>query len=148
VVASVDHLPIADAAAAGVMSLDSLQYVPDKRSTFAEVTRVLVGGGRVAFTAFEVDAERVRDVPALGVDPIADYAALLREAGLTVEVYEETPGWRDRLTAAYSAVLGAEPELRPGLGDDAMDALMAEMALTLAIEPYPRRVFAVARRPQ
>lgn len=145
VVGDVAHLPIADACAAGVMSMDSLQYVPDKRTTFTEVLRVLGEGGRVAFTAFEVYPERVSEVPVLGVDPIDDYATLLRDVGLIVESYEETPGWRDRLVAAYSAVLAAEPRLRPQLGDNAMDALMLEMALTLQIEPYRRRVFAVAR---
>jgi ubiquinone/menaquinone biosynthesis C-methylase UbiE len=147
VVGSVDHLPVADRSATGVMSLDSLQYVPDKRTTFAEVARVLVDGGHVAFTAFEVDAERVRDVPVLGIDPVADYSVLLREVGLMVDTYEETPGWHDRLVAAYGAIVAAEPELRPELGETAMDALTLEMALTLAIDPYPRRVFAVAHRP-
>jgi SAM-dependent methyltransferase len=146
VVGSVDHLPVADGSVSGVMSLDSLQYVPDKRATFGEVARVLSADGRVAFTAFEVDAERVRDVPVLGIDPIADYSVLLRDVGLTVDAYEETPGWHDRLVAAYGAVVAAETELRPELGDGAMDALTLEMALTLAIEPYPRRVFAVAHR--
>jgi hypothetical protein len=127
------------------MSLESLQYVPDKRVTFAEVARVLVEGGRLAFTAFEVDPKRVGDVPVLGVDPIPDYTALLCEAGLAVETYEETPGSQNRMVAAYSAVVAAEPELRPQLGDNAMDALMLEMAFTLQIEPYRRRVFAVAQ---
>jgi ubiquinone/menaquinone biosynthesis C-methylase UbiE len=145
VVGSIDRLPLADACAVGVMSLDSLQYVPDKRAMFAEVARVLVEGGRLAFTAFEVDPGRVRGVPVMGVDPIRDYAPLLREVGLTVELYEETPRWRDRLVAAYSAVIAAEPDLRPQVGDNAMDALMLEMSLTLQIDPYPRRVFAVAR---
>jgi ubiquinone/menaquinone biosynthesis C-methylase UbiE len=145
VVGSVDHLPVADNSAAGMMSLDSLQYVPDKRAMFAEVVRVLVEGGRLAFTAFEVDPELVRGVPVLGVDPTPDYSALLHDVGLVVETYEETPGWRDRMVAAYSAVVAAEPELRPQLGDDAMDALVWEMALTLQIQPYPRRVFAVAQ---
>jgi ubiquinone/menaquinone biosynthesis C-methylase UbiE len=147
VVGSVDHLPVADRSVTGVMTLDSLQYVPDKRATFAEVARVLREEGRVAFTAFEVDSERVRDVPVLGIDPVADYSVLLRDVGLTVDTYEETPGWHDRLVAAYRAVVAAEPELRPQLGDSAMDALTLEMALTLAIEPYPRRVFAVAHLP-
>jgi SAM-dependent methyltransferase len=145
-VGSVDHLPVADGSVGGVMSLDSLQYVPDKCATFRELARVLAASGRVAFTAFEVDAERVRDVPVLGTDPIADYSVLLREVGLVVETYEETPGWHDRLVAAYGAVVAAEPELRPELGDGAMDALNMEMAVTLAIEPYRRRVFAVAQR--
>jgi ubiquinone/menaquinone biosynthesis C-methylase UbiE len=145
VVGSVDQLPIADSCALGVISLDSLQYVPDKRTTFAEVARVLVRGGRFAFTAFEVDAARVRDVPVLGADPVENYSMLLRDVGFTVDTYEETPGWRDRLVAAYSAVLAAEPMLRPEMGTNAMDALMLEMSLTLQIEPYSRRVLAVAR---
>ena len=145
VVGSVDHLPIADRSARGAMSLDSLQYVPDKRAAFLEVARVLVDGGRFVFTAFEVDPARVRDVPVLGVDPVSDYSTPLRDAGLTVDVYEETPGWHERLVAAYSAVIAAETQLRPELGDPAMDALLMEMTLTLQIDPYPRRVFAVAR---
>lgn len=145
VVGSVDHLPLVDRSMHGAMSLDSLQYVPDKQATFSEVARVLIDGGRLAFTAFEVDPDRVRDVPVLGVDPVSDYSILLRDAGFTVETYEETPGWRERLVAAYSAVIAAESKLRPELGKNAMDALLMEMSLTLQIEPYPRRIFAVAR---
>ena len=145
VVGSVDRLPFPDQSMLCAMSLDSLQYVPDKQMTFSEVARVLVDGGRFAFTAFEVDPARVRDVPVLGVDPVSDYSTLLRDVGLAVDAYEETPGWHDRLVAAYSAVIAAEPELRPELGDSAMDALLLEMSLTLQIEPYRRRIFAITR---
>jgi SAM-dependent methyltransferase len=145
IVGTADHLPLADGCAVGAMSLDSLQYVPDKRATFSEVARTLVPGGRFAFTAFEVDAERVRDVPVLGVDPVTDYSLLLRDVGFTVDIYEETPGWHERLVAAYSAIIAAEDRLRPQMGDRAVDALLLEMSLTLQIEPYPRRVFTVAR---
>lgn len=145
VVGSVECLPFADRSMCGAMSLDSLQYVADKRAAFSEVARVLIDGGRFAFTAFEVDPARVRDVPVLGVDPVSDYSTLLRDVGLTVDTYEETLGWHERLVTAYSAVVAAEPNLRPELGDSAMDALLLEMSLTLQIEPYWRRVFAVAR---
>jgi ubiquinone/menaquinone biosynthesis C-methylase UbiE len=145
-VASADNLPIVDSCAVGAMSLDSLQYLPDKRAAFVEVARALVPAGRFAFTAFEVDSDRVRDLPVLGVDPAGDYSVLLREVGFTVQTYEETPGWHERLTAAYSAVIAAEPKLRPYIGDMAMDALILEMSMTLQIEPYSRRVFAAARR--
>jgi hypothetical protein len=60
---------------------------------------------------------------------------------------EETLGWWDRLVAAYSAVIAAEGTLRLQLGNDAMDALLLEMSLTLQRRPYPRRVFVVARSP-
>jgi SAM-dependent methyltransferase len=146
VVGSVDHLPIVDGCLVGAMSLDSLQYVPDKRTTFTEVVRALVPGGRFAFTAFELDGERVRDVPVLGVDPVGDYSVLLENVGFTVVTYDETPGWHERLVAAYSAVVASEPTLRPQMGDSAVDALLLEMLLTLQIEPYRRRVFAVATR--
>ena len=144
IVGSVDHMPLRDGSAVGVMSLDSLQYVPDKRTTLFEVARILDRRGRFAFTAFEVDAARVAGVPVLGIDPVSDYSALLRDVGFAVEIYEETPGWHDRLVAAYSAVIAAAPTLRSELGDNAMDSLLLEMSLTLQIEPYPRRVFAVA----
>jgi hypothetical protein len=32
------------------------------------------------------------------------------------------------------------------MGEDAMNALLLEMTLTLQVEPYRRRVFTVARR--
>jgi ubiquinone/menaquinone biosynthesis C-methylase UbiE len=145
IVGTVDRLPFPDRSMHGAMSLDSLQYVPDKQATLSEVARVLVDGGHFAFTAFEIDPARVRDVPVLGVDPVSDYSALLREVGLTVDAYEETPGWHDRLVAAYSAVIAAEAVLRPELGDSAMDALLLEMSMTLQIEPYRRRILAIAR---
>jgi SAM-dependent methyltransferase len=145
-VGSADALPFTDACAVAVMSVDSLQYVPAKRATFAEVARILRPGGRFVFTAFEVDTARVREVQVLGVDPVADYSLLLQEVGLTVDAYAETPGWKDRLVAAYSAVIAAEPVLRAQMGNAAMDALLLEMSLTLQIEPYRRRVLAAATR--
>jgi ubiquinone/menaquinone biosynthesis C-methylase UbiE len=44
---------LASACATAAMSIDSLQYVPDKRATFREVARLLRPGGRFVFTAFE-----------------------------------------------------------------------------------------------
>jgi SAM-dependent methyltransferase len=137
---------LADASVAGAMSIDSLQYVPDKRASFREVARVVAPRGRLVFTAFELEPARVAGLPVLGDDPIADYAPLLRDAGFEVEIYEETPNWKVRLEEAYSAVLAAEEALRPEMGDRAVDALFLELALTLEVEPYRRRVFAVAQR--
>ena len=47
--------------------------------------------------------------------------------------------------AAYSAILAGGADLRPEMGDDALDALLGETSLTSQIDPYPRRVSAVAR---
>ena len=128
------------------MSIDALQYVPDKRAVFAELARILLPGGRFVFTAFELDPDRVHGLPVLGVDPVADYSGLLAELGFEVDVYEQTPGWRERLTSAYSAVLAARAALSREMGAEAMSALELEMTLTLEIEPYRGHVFASARR--
>ena len=43
------------ASADAVMSVDALQYVPDKTAALVEVARILHPGGRFAFVAFELD---------------------------------------------------------------------------------------------
>jgi ubiquinone/menaquinone biosynthesis C-methylase UbiE len=50
-----------------VLSLDALQYAPNKHLSFGEVARILKPGGRLAFTAFEVAPDRVSDLPVLEV---------------------------------------------------------------------------------
>jgi SAM-dependent methyltransferase len=145
-VASATSLPLNDACIAGAMSIDSLQYVPDKRAAFDEVARVLLPHARFVFTAFELDPERVTGLPVLGVDPVADYAPPLQASGFDVATYEGTPHWEQRLEAAYSAVIAAQDVLRPEMGDEAIDALLLELTLTLAVKPYRGRAFVVAVR--
>ena len=40
------------------MTVDALQYAPNKVQAFAEVARILRPGGRFAFVAFELDPSR------------------------------------------------------------------------------------------
>jgi SAM-dependent methyltransferase len=136
-----------DSVADGVVSVDALQYAPDKRAVFAETARLLRPGARLVFTAFEVEPDRVRDIPILGDDPLADFGPLLEHVGLIVEHYEETPGWRDRLLATYQAILAAQDVLAEELGVPAYAALAAEMTVTLERDFYRRRVLVVARKP-
>jgi hypothetical protein len=70
----------------------------------------------------------------LGVDPIADYTPVLEQAGLTINVYEETPGWANGVYPTFSELIGASGTL-------------SEAMLTVAVRPYPRLVHIVARRP-
>jgi ubiquinone/menaquinone biosynthesis C-methylase UbiE len=128
------------------MSVDALQYAPDKPAAFVEAARILRPGGRFGFFAFEVAGERVTDLPVIGVDPVEDYRPLLDEAGLSVLRYEQTPGWEWRLEAAYRAILDAEASLRAEMGETAFAALSAEVGLTLEREPYRGHVFVVAER--
>jgi ubiquinone/menaquinone biosynthesis C-methylase UbiE len=138
---------LANAAADGAMSVDALQYAPDKRAGLQEAARILRPGGRFVFTAFEVAPQRVEGLPVLGVDPVADYGPLLEEAGFAVESYEETGGWAERVHATFKAVVEAMPVLMSEMGAPAASALGLEAALTLQYRPYRRRVLVVARAP-
>jgi SAM-dependent methyltransferase len=133
-----------DRAADAVMSIDAFQYAPDKRAALAEFLRILRPGGRLGFVCFEVDARKVEGVPVLGVDPIADYAPLLDAAGFTVEAYEETPGWADRVQAAFDAVIDAAAVLATEMGERTAAGLLAEATLTVELKPYRRRILATA----
>jgi SAM-dependent methyltransferase len=135
-----------DGCADAVVSFDALQYAPDKASAFTEIARLLKPGRRLAFTAFEVIADRVADLPVLGDDPVDDYAPLLERAGFRVDTCDETPGWSDRVTRAYSAILADATNLAEEMGAPGYAALATEVAITLEREPYRRRVFVVASR--
>jgi ubiquinone/menaquinone biosynthesis C-methylase UbiE len=134
------------AAADGAMSLDALQYAPDKQAACDEAARILRAGGRFVFACFELAPERVAGLPVLGTDAVADYAPLLERAGFDVLAYDETPGWRERLTATYQGVLDAADELTAEMGSAAYAALSGEISLTLQLQPYRRRVMCRARK--
>jgi len=143
--------PLADAGLTanscnGVMSVDALQYAPDKRAAMAEAARILSPGGRCVFTAFELDPVRAEGLPVVGTDPVDDYRPLLEEAGFAVDAYEETRSWRERLVANYEAVLAHRTELADQMGDAAMGPLLMEVMLTLEHQPYRRRILAASTR--
>ena len=133
------------AGAAGAMSVDALQYAPDKAAALAGIARALAPGGRFVFIAFELDAEHVADLP-IWSDPVGDYRPVLEAAGFRVERYEETSGWRDRLTATYEAVLAEGETLEAEMGPVAAAALSLEAATTLDEHPYSGRVLVAATR--
>lgn len=135
-----------DSSADAVMTVDALQYSPDKGAALLEVARILKPGGRFVFTAFEVDPEAVRGYPVLGTDPVPDYPALIEGSGLAIEHYEETTGWRERLTATYQAVLDEQGALVAELGEKGYASLSLEVSLTLGLRPYRRRVLCAASR--
>jgi len=136
-----------DGAVDAAMSVDAFQYAPDKRAALAEFFRILRPGGRVSIIAFEVDPAKVAGVPVLGADPIPDYVPLFEAAGFDVEAYEETPGWRERVNAAFGAMVDASDTLTAEMGERAAAGAVTEAMLTVQVQPYPRRVLAAARRP-
>jgi ubiquinone/menaquinone biosynthesis C-methylase UbiE len=127
----------------GVMSEDALQYAPDKQAAIAEVARILRPGGRLYFPP-TLDAARAAAVR--GTDPVEDYRPPLISAGLSVDLYEEAPGWPEPMTATYSAVLDAKEPLTQEMGEAAVGALFMEMSMTLQFKPYRRRVLVAATK--
>jgi ubiquinone/menaquinone biosynthesis C-methylase UbiE len=139
---------LTDACADAVMTVEAFQYAPDKDAALREFARVLKPGGRVAIVCFEVDSAKVAGVPVLGVDPIEDYTPLLTDAGFSIDVYEETPGWAERVYPTFSALVDASDALAVEMGERAAAGALSEAMLTVAMKPYPRRVLIVAARAQ
>jgi ubiquinone/menaquinone biosynthesis C-methylase UbiE len=138
---------LADGVAGALMSIDAFQYAPGKRAAFAEFARIMRPGARAGIVCFEVDPATVAGLPVLGVDPVADYRPLMAAAGLNIEAYEETPGWQERVYAAFSAIVDNTDTLIAEMGEQAATAAVAEAVLTVQMKPYPRRILAVASRP-
>ena len=130
-----------------VMSIEAFQYAPDKRAGLTEFARILQPGGRLGLVCFEADPTRTRGIPVLGADPVADYRPLLEAAGFELVAYEETPGWAERVTAAFSAIVNAADVLAAEMGEQASASAVAEAMIMLEIQPYPRRILAVANLP-
>jgi SAM-dependent methyltransferase len=127
------------------MSVDALQYVPDKSKALAEVSRVLRPGGRFAFVAFELDSERVAGLP-FWDDPVPDYRPRLESAGFEIVSYDQIPGWGDQVAAGFGAVLQQRDALETELGEAAAAATVMEAAVTIEIKPYCGHVLAVTTR--
>jgi SAM-dependent methyltransferase len=133
------------ASADAVMSVDALQYVPDKTKALAEVARVLRPGGRFALVAFELDSERVAGIP-FWDDAVSDYRPRLESVGFDVNRYDQIPNWAKHVTAGFGTVLQERGALEAELGAAAAAAILMEAAVTIEIKPYCGHVLAVATR--
>ena len=60
-------------------------------------------------------------------------------------MYEETPGWQERVYGAFKALVDAQGALVEEMGEQAAAAVLAEATFTIEVRPYPRRILAVAR---
>jgi SAM-dependent methyltransferase len=141
-----EYLALRTESAEAVMSVDALQYGASKHQVFTEIARILPAGGRLVFTAFEIDPTAVARLPVLRRDPVADFRPTLEAAGFGVEIYEESEGWKERVTKTYQAVRGALPRLFLELGPFGAAAIASEVTLALQRGMYRRRVFVAAVR--
>ena len=128
------------------MSEDALQYAPDKAAAAKEAARILRPGGRLVFTAFELDPSHVVGLPVIEDDPVGDYRLLLAAAGFTVDAYGEVPGWPEPVRTTYQSLLDAREELMDEMGPVAATAFFTELTLTLERQIYRRRILAVATK--
>jgi SAM-dependent methyltransferase len=133
------------ASADAVMSVDALQYVPDKTKALVEVARILRPGGRFAFVAFELDGDRLMSLP-FWEDPVSDYRPILEEVGFEVNRYDQIPHWCDDVAAGFGAILAQQDTLRIELGEEAAAAAVMEAAITTEVRPYCGHVLAVTTR--
>ena len=136
---------VASGAADAVMSVDALQYAPDKTKALIEVARILRPGGRFAFVTFELDAEHVAGLPVWN-DPVDDYRPILEATGFETLSYDQIPQWREHVTAGFSAVVDEQEQLERELGPVAAAGAVAEASITLGLQPYCGHVLGVARR--
>lgn len=131
------------ASADAVMTVDALQYAPDKTKALAEVARILRPGRRLAFVAFELDAKRIAGFPVWD-DPVADYRPVLEQAGFEIQSYEQLPNWQEQVEAGFGAVVEQREVLEAELGQAAAAAIVLEASITLELQPYCGHVLAVA----
>ncbi len=127
------------------MSVDALQYVPDKTKALTEVARILRPGGRFAFVAFELDPERVAGLP-FWEDAVPDYRPRLEQVGFDIVRYDQIPNWAEQVAAGFGAVLQQREMLEAELGEAAAAATLMEAAITIEIKPYGGHVLVVATR--
>jgi SAM-dependent methyltransferase len=140
-----EHTGLPPESADAVMTIDALQYAPDKSKALIEVARILRPGRRFAFVAFELDAERIAGLPVWN-DPVGDYRPLLAHAGFETLRYDQTPNWQEQVTAGFGAVVAEQATLEAELGRAAAAATVLEASLTLELQPYRGHVLAVAVR--
>jgi SAM-dependent methyltransferase len=136
---------LASRSADAVMSIDALQYAPDKTKALTEVARVLRPGGRFAFVTFELDADHVAGLPVWD-DPVDDYRPILEATGFETLSYDQIPQWREHVTAGFGAVIAEQQQLELELGPVAAAGAVAEASITIGLQPYCGHVLGVAKR--
>jgi SAM-dependent methyltransferase len=134
----------------GALSMDVLVFVPDKPAALQEVARILKPGGRFVGTTWELRADSAAlsgggssDRPPSTFD---GYPDAFRDAGFTIEVYEETRNWRSLLTNALGALAASEGAVRKEVGGARAEWLLAWARARPAELEHSRRVrFCVQR---
>lgn len=128
-----------DAAAAGLMCVDAMQFAEPYPDGFAECRRVLAAGGRLVVTGWQAHDPDDEGVPRR---MRLDLAATAVEAGFTDVRSQHMAVWRGFERAMWQQAAALEP------GDDpALQSMHAEGTRTLPWLERTARVLLTARRP-
>jgi ubiquinone/menaquinone biosynthesis C-methylase UbiE len=141
---------VADAAATGLpsghadaaMSIDALQFMPDKAAVLAEVRRILRTNARFALTTWEP----AKSEPGAPENPNnRPLRTLLEGAGFHVERYEATPAWRRFAKELYEGWLREKEPLVAEIGAEGYAPLEEEATTLLPKLDDAERVLIVSR---
>ena len=138
---SFEDLPLEDATADAVMSVDSLLFTPDKAAAARELARVLRPGGRLVLTTWDYTEQPVGRPP-----QVDDHRPLLSAAGFDVLRYEETQDWERRERETCRLLLESADELAAEEGDDPAEVRDSILEMAATIDAALRRVLVVAQR--
>jgi SAM-dependent methyltransferase len=138
---SFENLPLPDAGATAIMSIDALLFTPDKPGAARELARALRPGGRLVLTTWDYHRQ-----PAGRPPQVPDHRPVLTAAGFDVLAYDDTPDWERRQRDIDRLMMESAEELAAEHGQpvDEVRRNLAEMAAT--VDTMTRRVLIVARR--
>jgi ubiquinone/menaquinone biosynthesis C-methylase UbiE len=130
----------------GAFSVDALVYAADIAAAVREIARILRPGARFVGTTFEIDSKIAARLGLPVQDALQDYRPTLEAAGLRVVIYEETPGWAERLRATYQALISEREQLVVDAGATALKVLLSELSRSADDNLTKRRVFITSER--
>jgi ubiquinone/menaquinone biosynthesis C-methylase UbiE len=120
----------------GAISIDALWHAPDKSRALDEIARILKPNARLVFTTWD------GNIPFMP----KDHKGLLENSGFKVEVYRETPGWKQRQLAVYHGILDSKEKLIQEMGKKHAIPMIKEAKSVIPVLDTSLRVFVVARK--
>ncbi len=120
----------------GAVSVDALWVAPDRRRALLEVARILKPGARFVFTTWD------GNIPFMP----ADHRKNLEKAGFGIEVYEQTPGWKERQLAVYAKVLESRELLIREMGKACAMPIIKEARSTPPVLEKSARILVSAKK--